>query len=127
MSRPLLMILALLALGVTGKPLSAALIVDPPNDFLPTFTTGPRNGDLDVLSAQVFFDGKNFTFTSTENGAIGTTEGSVFVWGVDRGFHQAFFGSFRPGVLFDIAVVFFPDLTGLVVDFSPPGAAPPVN
>jgi hypothetical protein len=123
-----LMVLAMLALGVTSAPLSAATIVDPiPGDFLPTFTTGPRNGDLDVLTAEVFFDGTNFTFTSTENGHIGTTEGSVFVWGVDRGLHQAFFGSFRPGVLFDVVVVLRPDLTGAVVDFSPTDPAQPVN
>jgi hypothetical protein len=124
-----LLVLAILALGVTSASLSAAAIVDPiPGDFLPTFTTGPRNGDLDILTAEVFFDGTNFTFTSTENGLIGTTEGSVFVWGVDRGLHQPFFGSFRPGVLFDVVVVLRPnDLTGTVIDFSPTDPAQPVN
>jgi PEP-CTERM motif len=120
-------ILTLLALGVAGVPLSASVINDPAGDFLTTFTTGPKNGDLDVVSAQVFFDGTNFTFTSTENGPIGTTEGSVFVWGVDRGLHNQFFGVFRPGVLFDVAIVLRPDLTGLVVDFSPTDPAPPVE
>src|SRR5260370_19174162 len=122
-----LMPLRIPALGAISAPLSAATIVDPAGDFLPTFTTGPRNGDLDVLSAQVLFDGTNFTFTSTENGPIGMTDGSVFVWGVDRGLHQAFFGSFRPGVLFDIVVVLRPALTGAVIDFSPTNPAPPVN
>src|SRR5262249_35978017 len=93
-----LTILTLVALGVAGTPLSASVITDPAGDFLTTFTTGPRNGDLDVLSAEVLFDGTNFTFTSTENGPIGTTDGSVFVWGVDRGLHNQFFGAFRPGV-----------------------------
>lgn len=113
-----LMILTMLALGVTSASLFAASITDAANDFLPSFN-GPHNGDLDVLSAEVFFDGTNFTFRSTENGAIGTTEGSLFVWGVDRGLHNQFFGAFRPGVLFDIVVVLRPDLTGTVIDFAP--------
>jgi PEP-CTERM motif-containing protein len=113
-----LMILTLLTLGATSAPLFAAPITDAVNDFLPGFN-GPHNGDLDVLSAEVFFDGTNFTFRSTENGAIGTTAGSLFVWGVDRGLHNPFFGSFRDGVLFDVVVVLRPDLTGTVIDFSP--------
>ncbi len=123
--RSRVMVFALLGLVIAAAPLSAAAITDPAGDFLTTFTTGPQNGDLDVLSAQVFFDGTNFTFTSTENGPIGETPGAFFVWGIDRGFHQPFFGAFRPGVLFDVAVVLQADLTGLVVDFSPVGAAPP--
>jgi hypothetical protein len=126
-ARSRLTILAVLALGVASAPLPASSIVDPAGDFLSSFTVGPKNGDLDVLSAEVFFDGTNFTFTSTENGPIGTTDGSVFVWGVDRGFHQAFFQAFRPGVLFDVAVVLRPDLTGAVFDFSPTGTVPPVT
>jgi hypothetical protein len=124
---PIRSIFAVLALCATSATLGAAAIADPAGDFLSTFTTGPRNGDLDVLSAEVFFDGTNFTFTSTENGPVGETDGSFFVWGIDRGLHQAFFGAFRPGVLFDVVVVLQPDHTGLVVDFSPVGAAPPVS
>ena len=119
--------LAVLALGAAGAPLSAATIVDPANDFLPSFTAGPHNGDLDVLTAEVFFDGTNFTFTSTENGPIGMTPNSVFVWGIDRGLHQAFFGSFSPNVLFDMVVVLNPDLTGAVIDFSPTNPIPAVT
>jgi len=118
-----LMIPTVLALGVASTPLFAAAITDPVNDFLPTLA-GPHNGDLDVLSAEVFFDGTNFTFRSTENGAIGTTAGSVFLWGIDRGLHNPFFGAFRPGVLFDIVVVLRPDLTGTVIDFAPNPVAP---
>jgi hypothetical protein len=98
-------------------------VTDPAGDFLTTFA-GPHNGDLDVLNAEVFFDGVNFTFRSTENGPIGSTAGSLFVWGVDRGLHNPFFGSFRDGVLFDVVVVLRPDLTGTVIDFSPEQAAP---
>lgn len=95
----------------------AALITDPAGDFLSTFT-GPHNGDLDVLMAQAFFNGTNFTFTSLENGPIGTSPDGLFVWGVDRGTHTAGFGAFRPGVLFDAVVILRPDLTGTVTDLS---------
>lgn len=116
-------ILVILAFGVTSGLLFATPITDAANDFLPSFN-GPHNGDLDVLSAEVFFDGTNFTFRSAENGAIGTTEGSLFVWGVDRALHNQFFGAFRPGVLFDIVIVLRPDLTGTVIDFAPNPVAP---
>uniref|UniRef100_Q01NS5 PEP-CTERM protein-sorting domain-containing protein n=1 Tax=Solibacter usitatus (strain Ellin6076) TaxID=234267 RepID=Q01NS5_SOLUE len=119
--------LATLALGITSVSLPAAVINDPPNDFLNSFTTGPENGDLDVLTAEVFFDGANFTFTSTENGLIGATDNEFFVWGVDRGLHQPFFHDFAPNVLFDIVVVLQPNLTGLVIDFSPTNPDAPIT
>ena len=116
------LVLALL-LGSAATQAFAGAVTDVPNDFLPSFI-GPHNGDLDVLSAQVTFDGVNFTFTSTENGPIGTTPGGLFVWGVDRGLHNQFFGAFRPGVLFDIAVVLRADGSGTVLDFAPNPQAP---
>jgi PEP-CTERM motif len=115
-----LIVLSLLALGA---PLFAEPIIDPPNDILSTFN-GPPNGDLDVLNAEVSFDGANFIFRSTENGPIGTTPNSLFVWGVDRGLQNQFFGDFRSDVLFDVIVVLRPDLTGTVIDFSPHPDAP---
>jgi hypothetical protein len=117
------MSLGILALGVASAPLSAAPIIDAANDFLPSFD-GPHNGYLDVLRAEALFDGTNFIFRSTQNGAVGTTEGGLYVWGVDRGLHNQFFGAFRPGVLFDIVVVLRPDLTGTVIDFAPDPVAP---
>jgi hypothetical protein len=105
----------------------ADLITDPVGDFLSTYT-GPQNGDMDVVTAQVFFDGTNFTFTSTQNGAVGTTAGAVYVWGVDRGSNIAPFGAFAPGVLFDAAVILVPGGTSFVDDLitsviTPIGAA----
>src|ERR1051326_254217 len=55
------LVLALL-LGSAATQAFAGAVTDVPNDFLPSFI-GPHNGDLDVLSAQVTFDGVNFTFT----------------------------------------------------------------
>lgn len=105
-----------LLIGVFVASLShAAVVTDPPDDFLGTFT-GPQNGDLDVLTAQVTFNGTSFLFDSTENGAIGTTAQALYVWGIDRGTHTEGFGAFRPGVLFDAVVILRPDLTGTVID-----------
>jgi hypothetical protein len=88
-------------------PSTAAVIIDPPNDFLPTYT-GPTNGDLDVLEAEVFFDGSSFLFTSTSNAPIGTTPGGVFVWGINRGAGFATFPGIAPGVTFDSVVIIVP-------------------
>ena len=77
---------------------------DPANDYLSTYT-GPQLGDLDVLTFDATFDGSTFTFSETSNGAIGTTPGGLFVWGVNRGSNTAGFGAFRPGVLFDSLVI----------------------
>jgi hypothetical protein len=74
--------------------------------FLGTFS-GLQNGDLNVASAQVFFDGVNYDFTSTLSAAVGTTTGVDYIWGVDRGLapDEAGFGAFAPGVLFDSVVI----------------------
>lgn len=115
---------ATLAAFCTVVPLAhAALITDPVGDFLATYT-GPKNGDMDVISAQVFYDGTNFTFFNSQNGAVGTTPGGVYVWGVNRGTNLAPFGAFAPGVLFDAVVVLESNGTGLVIDIT--GAVPTV-
>jgi len=116
--------LAATLLAGGALPASAAAILDPTDDFLSSFI-GTKGGDLDVLSAQVFYDGTKFTFTSTENAPIGTTAGTLYVWGVDRGTNNAPFGAFRPGVLFDAVVILRPDGTGIVIDTT--GALPAAN
>lgn len=107
---------------------SATTIVDPVGDFLPTFT-GSQNGDVDIRSTTVTFDGTNFDLSATVNGTLGTTEGSLFVWGVNRGSGTArlTFGSPSLGsnVLFDAVVVMFPDGLLRVVTFV--GAIPTIT
>jgi hypothetical protein len=97
----------------------AALITDPPGDFLPTYT-GPANGDLDVLTAEVFFDGSSYLFTSTSNATIGTTPAGVFVWGINRGAGFATFPGIAPGVTFDSVVIIVPggDSFAMTLDTS---------
>jgi hypothetical protein len=115
---------AALALIAAPRVAAAQPVVDPAGDFLPTFT-GPFNGDLDVLSAGVFFDGANFIFRSTQNGPINTTPGALDAWGVNRGTGIPGFAAppiSLPGILFDAVVVLDPGGTSRVVYLT--GGAP---
>ena len=94
--------LALYLLSPAGA--SAAPMSDPIGDFLPSYT-GPHGADLDVIAVDPIFDGGTFTLRSTSAGAIGTTPGGIFVWGVNRGSNTAGFGALAPGVLFDAVIV----------------------
>lgn len=106
---------------------ASATTVDPAGDFLSTYT-GPLNGDLDLLDGGVTFDGTSFNFSSTVNGPVGSTVGSLYVWGIDRGAGSARLALGTPSVgsavLFDSVVVMFPDGTLRVVTF--PVGGPPV-
>jgi hypothetical protein len=105
--------LSVLVLGAAQS--KAALITDPMGDFIPSYT-GPHNGDMDVLSAQVSFDGSTFTFTATMAGAIGTTTGGNYVWGINRGAGTAGFPTMAPGVLFDSVFLINPAGGSMVRD-----------
>src|SRR3954463_7568818 len=107
---------AALAAVVCGSS-SAVPIVDPPNDFIPTYL-GVHGGDLDVVSADVFDDGSSFILQSVENAPINTTPTGFYVWGVDRGQGTSRFGVISgtgtggtydaSAVLFDAVVVIRP-------------------
>ena len=111
---------ALLAVATTGA--RAQSITDAAGDFLPTYT-GPHNGDVDVLSA---FAGYNpgtdtFSFSGTFAGAVGTTPGAFYVWGLDRGAGTERFVAGSPsvgqGVKFDAVVFLRPNGTARVTTF----------
>ncbi|HJR83060.1 MAG TPA: PEPxxWA-CTERM sorting domain-containing protein [Sphingomicrobium sp.] len=106
-----------------------AAVTDPVDDLLGTYT-GPANADLDIVSADVAFDGTSFFLSTTMDGTIGTTAGSLFVWGVDRGSGapRLTFGSpsVGAGILFDAVIVMFPDGTLRVVTI-PLAGAPTIN
>jgi hypothetical protein len=118
------MVTSALALLASATAASAT-VIDPADDFLATYT-GPQNGDVDILSADVTFDGTSFFLTSTQNGSIGSTAGSIFVWGVNRGSGtpRLTFGtpSIGAGILFDAVIVMFPDGTLRVVTIPLAGA-----
>lgn len=96
-----------------------AVISDPVGDFLPSFI-GTKGADLDVTSANVTFDGSQFRISATLAGAIGSTPGTFYVWGLDRGAGTQRFLAGSPsigaGVSFDSALVLRPDGTGAFND-----------
>ena len=113
------------ALLCLAPPVHASTTPDPVGDFLPSYT-GARSGDLDILSAGVTFDGVAFRLGSTQNGLVGSSTGSLFVWGINRGAGSArlTFGAPPIGqdVLFDAVAVLFPDGSARVATFPAMGA-----
>ena len=110
------LLLAACGRAATAPVTRPSLVLDPINDFIPSFT-GPHNTDLDVRTMEVSYDGTNFTFSGTMVGAIGQTTGGVYVWGVNRGAGTPRFGSIATGVLFDFVVIVRPGGTSSVRDF----------
>ena len=104
---------------------ASAAISDPVSDFLLTYN-GSANGDVDIVSADVAFDGTAFTFSETLNGQPGTTANSLFVWAINRGNGIARPALAPPNIgstlLWDAVVVMFPDGTLRVVTFPSIGA-----
>jgi PEP-CTERM motif len=117
---PPLLLAALIASGTTGA--HAQGIGDAAGDFLPTYT-GPQNGDVDVLGAFVGYNPGNdtFNFSGSFAGAVGTTAGAFYVWGLDRGTGTERFLAGSPslgaGVKFDAVVFLRPDGTARVTTF----------
>ena len=108
---------AMLVQGCDDGPTNAnrpSRIVDARSDFVAGYV-GARNPDMDVVRAEVSFDGTSYEFRSTMAGALGTTPGALYVWGVNRGAGTARF-DIAPGVLFDAVVVLRADGTGSVRD-----------
>lgn len=97
---------------------AGALVVDPQGDILPSYTAGPPNPDLDVLSAEVVLDILNstLTFSGTHAGPIGTTSGAIYVFGLNRGVGTERFQKATPkigaGIFFDSVLMLRPDGTG---------------
>ncbi len=108
------------ALLATAAPeaANAALVTDPIGDFIGSYT-GPQAGDLDVVSANVTVIGANAVVSGTLNGAIGTTAGGFYVWGLDRGRGAStsnFAAIGQPGIIFDSVVVVRPGGASVVND-----------
>jgi hypothetical protein len=107
---------------------AGAQVIDPTGDWLPTYT-GAQNGDLDIIRANAWFDGSAFTLRSIQNGAVGSSVGGLYVWGINRGAGTARLGvlgappAIGPDKLFDALAVLFPNGTARVVTF--PAAGPP--
>jgi PEP-CTERM motif-containing protein len=95
-----------LGIGLCARESLATAVTDPAGDFIGTYT-GPQNGDVDVLSADVVFNptANTFTFSATFNAPVNTTANSLYVWGLNRGAGaQLLLGGSPPvgaGVIFD--------------------------
>ena len=94
----------------------ATTITDPVGDFLPSFT-GAKTADRDVVSASASYANGIFDFGGTFNGAVGSTAGTVYVFGINRGAGTARFGALATGVLFDSVLIVTPNVSTVVRDF----------
>lgn len=109
-------IASILALSVSQA--RAAAITDPVGDFIPSFT-GAQTPDRDAVSASADLANNTFVFTGTFSGAVGSTAGTVYVFGVNRGQGTARFGALAPNVLFDSVVIVTPGAPTVVRGLLP--------
>ena len=105
-------------LALSVPPAYATSITDPIGDFIPSFT-GAQTPDRDVVSASADLVGNTFTFSGTLNGAVGSTAGTVYVFGVNRGQGTARFGAIASNVLFDSVVIVTPGAPTVVRGLLP--------
>lgn len=106
-----------LALLMFSGLAAATPVADATGDFLTSFV-GTKGADLDVKTAELRYDGSLFSFSTTLNGAIGTTPGALYVLGLDRGKGTARFGTdFAPRILFDEVIIVTAAGAGSVRDF----------
>lgn len=101
---------------------AGASVSDPVGDFLPTYNPAlPMDAGVDIVGADVLFDGSNFFLSATMNGDVRDDPGTLFVWTVNRGS-----GSLRPfappgsSIPLDALIVMFPDGLLRVVTFAGP-------
>lgn len=135
--RPLLRLLAaaLCVAGLSGQA-QALPFLDAGQDLLPSYT-GPRDGDLDVLQADVVIDARaqTITFSGTMRSPIDTRSPKLYVFGIDRGagaaggdlvFHGALGGEPKigKGVMWDSAIVLTAAGQALFFDALNPGLVP---
>ena len=118
--RPFLFAAAALAgaMVLAGSPANATTVTDAigVGDVLNGFDP-VAHADLDVVSASGTFNSTTLFLSSTQNGAVGTSVGNLYVWGVDRGqgqdtilVHSPGQPSLGNGVKFDAFITF--DSTG---------------
>jgi hypothetical protein len=116
------------ALLLSAPDASAAPIIDPAGDFIGTYSAAaPKAGDLDVIRAEVTFDGSVFRLFAEFNAAVGLTPEAIYVWGFDRGQGaiRSNFGAIgHPGVMFDSVLVIQNEGNGVINDLA--GISPQV-
>jgi hypothetical protein len=110
-----------LAMAAVTPAAHALGVLDMTGDFIASYT-GPQGGDLDVVGSFVTYNPVTdmFVFAGIMNADIGTTPGSVYVWGVNRGAGAAgFAGIGIDNVFFDAIVRFSGDGSGTVTGTTP--------
>jgi hypothetical protein len=116
------------ALLLSASEARAAAILDPAGDFISTYNAAaPKAGDLDVIRAEVTFDGTVFRLFAEFNGAVGLTPEAIYVWGFDRGQGaiRSNFGAIgHAGVAFDSVLVIQNEGNGVINDLA--GISPQV-
>jgi hypothetical protein len=93
----------------------AATIHGPAGGFLPTYV-GPHGADLEPLSTTVDIVGGDFVVSATVDGAVGTTPGASYVFGVNTGGAGAPFAPHEPNVLFNSKIVLKANAPSTVTD-----------
>lgn len=98
---------ATLLAALSAAPAHAVPVTDPAGDILSTYAGVPAQGDVDVLFAEVIFNGSGFHLSATMADTLGQTPGALYVWGFDRGAGTERFATLPGGVgvLFDSVVV----------------------
>jgi hypothetical protein len=117
--KPILMLSAVAgaaAITLASPAAHATTVTDPIGDVLNGFDAA-AHADLDVVSASGTYNSTHLFLSSTQNGAVGTSVGNLYVWGVDRGQGQDTILAHSPGqpslgngVKFDAFITF--DSTG---------------
>src|SRR4051794_13794400 len=96
--RPMLMLSAVAlaaSISIAGSA-HATTVTDPIGDVLNGFDAA-AHADLDVVSASGTYNATHLFLSSTQNGAVGTSVGNLYVWGVDRGQGQDTILAHSPG------------------------------
>jgi hypothetical protein len=116
------------ALLLSASEARAAAILDPAGDFISTYNlAAPKAGDLDVIRAEVTFDGTVFRLFAEFNAAVGLTPEAIYVWGFDRGqgaIRSNFAAIGHAGVAFDSVLVIQNEGNGVINDLA--GISPQV-
>ena len=117
--RPMLMLSAVAlaaSISMASSAAHATTVTDPIGDVLNGFDAA-AHAALDVVSASGTYNATHLFLSSTQNGAVGTSVGNLYVWGVDRGQGQDTILAQSPGqpslgngVKFDAFITF--DSTG---------------
>lgn len=103
---------------------NAAPVLDGIGDFISQYGGPTTATDLDVVSADVKLYNNTFYFTATMNGAIGSTAGGFYVWGLDRGTGATtsnFASLGLPGIIFDSLFIMNQDGSGRVTTLGAGG------